>query len=235
MPSRWETVQVDGGEMRCYVATPDGPGPHPAVVVIQHAGGVDEFVRGMTDRFGAEGYFALSPDLYHRDDPNTGDDPLTKMGRLRDQTVEKDVNAAVEHIKAQADADSDRIGITGFCMGGRVAYMMAARNPAFKAAVVFYGGNTMVSWGEGTPPFEQTADIGCPVMGLFGEEDQNPSPQDVAKIDAELTKHGKGHEFHSYAGAGHGFMAEGRPNYREEAAHDAWQKCGSWFGRHLKR
>lgn len=234
MPTRWDTVQVDGEEMRCYVATPGGDGLHPAVVVIQHAGGVDEFVRGMTDRFAGEGYVAISPDLYHREDPNSSDDPLTKMGRLRDITVEKDVNAATEHLKSLREADADRVGITGFCMGGRVTYMMAARSDAYRAAVVYYGGNTMVSWGEGTPPFEQTADISCPVLGLFGEEDQNPSPDDVAKIDAELTKHGKEHEFHSYAGAGHGFMAEGRPNYREEAARDAWQKCIAWFDGHLK-
>lgn len=233
MRSRWDTVPVDSSDMRCYVAVPDGDGAHPAVVVIQHAGGVDEFVRGMTDRFAEEGFYAFAPDLYHRDDPNSSDDPLTKMGRLRDKNIVADVNAAVRHLQGQNDVDPDRIGITGFCMGGRVTYLMAAQNPAFKAAVVFYGGNTMVSWGEGTPPFEQTANIGCPVMGLFGEEDANPNPADVAKIGAELTKHGKQHEFHSYAGAGHGFMAEGRPNYREEAAKDAWQKCVDWFRKHL--
>jgi carboxymethylenebutenolidase len=234
MPSRWDTVQSDGGEMRCYVAAPDGPGPQPAVVVIQHAGGVDEFVRAMTDRFGGEGYYAIAPDLYHRDDPNTGDDPLTKMGRLRDSRIIADVNSTVDYLRTQSDVDADRIGITGFCMGGRVAYLMAAQNPAFRASVVFYGGNTMVSWGEGTPPFEQTANIGCPVMGLFGQDDPNPSPADVAKIDAELTKHGIEHEFHSYTGAGHGFMAEGRPNYRDKAARDAWQKCDGWFEKYLK-
>jgi carboxymethylenebutenolidase len=234
MPSRWDTVQSDGSEMRCYVSAPDGEGPHPAVVVIQHAGGVDEFVRGMTDRFGGEGYFAIAPDLYHRDDPNTGDDPLTKMGRLRDTRIITDVNSTVDHLKARGEVNADQIGITGFCMGGRVAYLMAAQNPAFQASVVFYGGNTMVSWGEGTPPFEQTENIRCPVMGLFGEDDGNPSPADVAKIDVELTKHGVEHEFHSYRGAGHGFMAEGRPNYREEPARDAWQKCTGWFEKHLK-
>lgn len=233
MPSRLETVQSDGSEMRCYVVTPGGTGPHPAVVVIQHAGGVDEFVRGMTDRFGEAGYYAIAPDLYHRDDPNTGDDPLTKMGRLRDARIVTDVNATVEHVKSQSEADSERLGITGFCMGGRVTYLMAAQNAAFKGAVVFYGGNTMVSWGEGAPPFDQTASIGCPVMGLFGEDDGNPNPEDVAKIDAELTKHGIDHEFHSYAGAGHGFMAEGRPAYREEAARDAWAKCTGWFDKQL--
>jgi len=118
-------------------------------------------------------------------------------------------------------------------MGGRVAFMMAARNPELKAAVVFYGGNIMVPWGEGPAPFEQTGAIGGPVLGLFGNDDGNPSPADVAKIDAELTRLGKPHQFHGYAGAGHAFMSEGRPSYRAEAAADAWEKCVAWFRRHL--
>jgi carboxymethylenebutenolidase len=100
--------------------------------------------------------------------------------------------------------------------------------------VVFYGGNIMASWGEGPPPFEGTAKIAAPILGLFGEDDGNPNPADVAKIDAELTKHGKQHEFHSYGGAGHAFMNEGRPSYREDAAADAWRRCIEFFSRHLK-
>ena len=234
MPSRWDTVQVDGADMRCYLASPDSAGPHPVVVVIQHAGGVDQFIQGMTDRFASEGYVAIAPELYHRDDPNSPDDALTKMTRLRDVNIVADVNATVEHVKELPGVSAANVGITGFCMGGRVAYLIPARNQDFNAAVVFYGGNTMVSWGEGTPPFELTADIGCPVMGLFGEDDPNPNPTDVAKIDDELTKHGKAHQFHSYAGAGHAFMNEGRPSYRGDAAADAWQKCLGWFDKHLR-
>lgn len=232
MSSKWEEIAAGDGQMRCYVAAPEGTGPFPTVIVIQHAGGVDEFVRSMTDRFGAEGFLAVAADLYHRDDPNTSDDPLTRMSRLRDRNIVPDVNAAIAHASSRDDS-TGKVGITGFCMGGRVAYLMAAQNADLKASVVFYGGNTMTSWGQGTPPFDQTADIGCPVMGLFGEDDPNPNPADVAKIDTELTKHGKDHEFHSYAGAGHGFMAEGRPAYREEAAKDAWEKCVRWFRTHL--
>lgn len=232
MPARWDTVSVDGEAMRCYISAPAGAGPFPGVVVIQHAGGVDSFVKGMTDRFADAGYVGLSPDLYHRD-PNTGDDPLTRMGRLRDANIVQDVSAAIEHLKGQANAIPDRIGITGFCMGGRVAYMMAAHRPDLRACVVFYGGNTMVPWGEGPAPFELSERIRCPVMGLFGEEDQNPSPADVGRIDRVLTRLGKAHEFHSYPGAGHAFMNEDRPTYRREAATDAWRRCIEWFGRYL--
>lgn len=233
MPARWDTVDVGGEEMRCYVSTP-GDGRSPGVIVIQHAGGVDDFVRGMCDRFAAEGFAAVAPDLYHREAPASSDDPLTRMGRLRDNTVVADVSAAVSHAQSLPEIDSERLGITGYCMGGRVTYLMAAKNSAFKAAVDCWGGNCMVAWGDGPTPFELTGDIACPVLGLFGEDDGNPNPADVAKIDAEMTHLGKSHEIHSYAEAGHAFMNESRPSYREEAARDAWKRTIDWFNRFLR-
>ena len=234
MASRWDTIDSGDGKMRCYVSEPGGRGPHAGVIVIQHAGGVDDFVRRMTDRLAEAGFVALAPDLYHREDPNASDDPMTRMGRLRDVSIVKDVNATVEYAAGLPEMAEDRLGITGFCMGGRVAYLMAASNPALKASVVFWGGNIMVPWGPGPAPFDLSAQIECPVMGLFGEDDPNPNPADVAKIDAELTRLGKTHEFHSYAGAGHAFMNEGRPSYREEASVDAWGRCLQWFERYLR-
>ena len=234
MPSRWDSVKVNGEAMRCYVSVPEGSGPFPAVVVIQHAGGVDEFVRGMSDRFAEANFLAVAPDLYHREDPGSSDDPLTRMGRLRDVTIVADVNTAIEHIKGLPEARADRIGITGYCMGGRVTYLLAAKNAELKAAVVCWGGNIMAPWGEGAAPFDLTKNIDCPILGLFGEDDPNPSPADVAKLDAELTRMDKAHEFHSYPGAGHAFMNEGRPSYRPEAAEDAWTKTAAWFDKHLR-
>src|SRR5437867_10713976 len=106
MPSRWDTPSVDGETMRCYVSVPDGAGPFPAVVVIQHAGGVDEFVRRMSDRLADARFVAIAPDLYHLDDPNSGDDPLTRMGRLRDPNIVADVNAAIEYTKELPEAQA---------------------------------------------------------------------------------------------------------------------------------
>lgn len=234
MASRWDTIDTGDGQMRCYVSIPGEPGPHPAVIVIQHAGGVDEFIRRMSDRLGEARFVAVAPDLYHREDPGSSDDPMTRMGRLRDANIVGDVKAAVEHASGLPEVESGRIGITGFCMGGRVAYLMAASNAAFRAAVVFYGGNIMAPWGQGPAPFGISAQIGCPILGLFGEDDPNPNPADVAKIDAELTRLGKAHEFHSYAGAGHAFMNEDRPSYREAVANDAWPRCIEWFSRYLR-
>jgi carboxymethylenebutenolidase len=219
--------------MRCYVSLPSGGGRAPGIVVIQHAGGVDEFVRGMCDRFAGEGFGVVSPDLYHRDDPNTSDDPMTRMSRLRDATVITDVKAAVAHAKSIAEIDGDRLGITGFCMGGRVAYLMAGASDAFKAGVVFWGGNIMVPWGEGPAPLDYTDKITAPVLGLFGDDDPNPTPADVAKIDAEMTRLGKEHEFHSYAGAGHAFINESRPCFRPEESADAWKRAIDWFKKYL--
>lgn len=234
MAGRWDTLTVDDTEMRCYVTTPEGEGPFPAVVVIQHAGGVDAFVQTMTDRIAEAGYVGIAPDLYHRDDPNSGDDVMARMIRLRDPRITADVDATIEHLKSLSDVRTDSIGITGFCMGGRVAYLIATQSADVKAAVVFYGGNIMTPWGDGPPPFDGTGNIKCPVMGLFGGDDGNPNPEDVAKLDAELTKFSIVHEFHSFAGAGHAFMSEGRPSYRQDAAEDAWPKCVGWFDRYLK-
>ncbi len=233
MASRWDTVATSDGEMRCYVSVPAEAVAAPAVIVIQHAGGVDEFIRNMSDRLTEASFVAVAPDLYHREKPNASDDPMTRMGRLRDQNIVADVNAAVTHATGLPEVRSERVGITGFCMGGRVTYLMAASNPKFKAGVVFYGGNIMVPWGQGPAPFDISARIGCPILGLFGEDDPNPNPADVAKIDAELTRLKVTHEFHSYPGAGHAFMSEGRPNYRESAANDAWPRCIDWFSRYL--
>jgi carboxymethylenebutenolidase len=159
---------------------------------------------------------------------------LTRMGRLRDVTIVADVNAAIGHVKGLPEAQADRVGITGYCMGGRVTYLMAATNADLKAAVVCWGGNIMMPWGDGAAPFALTDQIACPVLGLFGEEDPNPNAADVAKLDSELSKLGKVHEFHSYPGAGHAFMNEGRPSYRAEAADDAWKKTVTWFNKHLR-
>ena len=233
MPSRWDNVSVDGADMRVYVSTPDGDGPFPGVIAIQHASGVDDFVRGMCDRFAAAGFAAVSPDLYHREEPGSADDPMTRMMRLRDDTVAADVNAAVGHAQSLPEIDGARLGIHGYCMGGRVTYLMAAKSDAFKAAVDCWGGNCLVAWGDGPAPFDLTGDISCPVLGLFGEDDLAPAPTEVAKIDAEMTRLGVEHEFQSYAGAGHGFMNEGRPSYREEATRDAWRRTIDWFNRYL--
>ncbi len=223
MAGQWENLSVDGQTMETFVAAPEGAGPFPAIVVIQHATGVDQFIRETAERLAGEGYVAVAPNLYHRQDPNSGESGSERRQKLRDNEVIADVNAAVDYLNANAKANA-QIGIIGFCMGGRVVYLMAAVNPAFRAGAGFYGGNTKAVWGEGgRSPFDLLSDVGCPLLGFFGEDDGNPSPQDMKDMDERLTQHGKPHEFHSYPGAGHAYMDHTNENtYREHAAAASW-------------
>lgn len=232
MASSWENVTVDGSNMRLYLSLPEGQTPAPAVVVIQGQSGVDDFLE-VTRMIARQGYVAAAPDLFHRDPPNSKDDGPTRRARLRDETVITDVNGAVNFLKAHRRVEAGRFGIVGFCMGGRVVYLMAAANPDFKAGVMYYGGDTMRAWGNGPSPLERTAEIHCPIIGHFGEEDENPSPADMRKLDAELTRHGKVHEFHSYPNAGHAFANLGSPKYRAHAADASWPRTFDFFAKHL--
>jgi carboxymethylenebutenolidase len=201
---------------------------------VQGQTGVDDFVE-FSQLVSRQGLVAAAPDLYHRDPPDCRDDPPTRRTRLRDGTVIQDLNATVSFLKSHKSVDSGRIGIVGFCMGGRFVYLMSAVNPDIKAGVMYYGGGTMRAWGDGTSPFERSAEIHCPILGHFGEDDADPSPADMRKLDAELTRHGKLHEFYSYAGAAHAFANFGSANYREHAAKASWPRTFGFFAKHLKR
>lgn len=233
MPSFTETLKVDEQDMTLYMSLPSGSGPSPAVVVIQHLGGVDTFVRTMVDRLAVAGYAAAAPDLYHR----LGEDmePAMRRQQLKDPEIITDLNATVDFLRHHPEVDRECLGITGFCMGGRVVYLMAANNPHFRAAVAYYGGNIMVPWGEGVEaPFARTGGLGCPLMFHFGEEDSNPSQDDMRKLGAELTRYGKEHEFHTYPDAGHAFMDFTNPQrYQEAAAMASWPRTLDFFARHL--
>ncbi|HWP58083.1 MAG TPA: dienelactone hydrolase family protein [Candidatus Acidoferrales bacterium] len=235
MQTSMEKIKVDGSDMDAYVAVPSGPGPFAALVVMQTQHGLEEFLKEATRRLCEAGYVAVAIDLYHRDGPDCEESIDIRKTRLRDANVIKDVNATVEFLQRHPAVDSDRIGIIGFCMGGRNAFLMAAANPVFKAAVSYYGGGTMRAWGDGPSPFERIPEIHCPILAHFGEEDKNPSPEDMRKIDAELTKHGKIHEFYSYAGAGHGFMNKRQPGYRAHADQASWPRTLEFLARYLAK
>jgi len=224
MQSAWEKIKVDDASMGLYVSLPEGPGPFPAMVVLQHREGVDEFVQEMTRRLAREGYVAVAPELYHRDGPECRDDGATRAKRIQDANIIKDVNSSLSYLEGHPSVQPGGVGILGFCQGGRGSYLMAGVSPSFKAAVVYYGGNTFTARGEGPSPFERTKEIHCPIMGHFGEEDENPSPEDVRRLDAELTKYNKAHQFHSYPGAGHAFMNFSASSYRAQADQTSWPR-----------
>jgi carboxymethylenebutenolidase len=238
--AQWDRMDVDGSPMRLYVGTPSLGRAFPAVIVVHHGPGVDKFIEDRVENLAQQGYLAIAPDLYHRqtsaaDGAVEKVDTATRISRLRDPEVINDVNAAVNYARRLKDTQLGDVGIIGFCMGGRVAYLMAASKPVFKAAAVFYGGNIMKAWGNGPTPFDLTPYIHCPIAGFFGAEDANPSPADVDRIAAQLDKYRKPREFHHYPEAGHAFLNFTNPaTYREGPARDAWDKLIPFLQRTLQ-
>ena len=233
MTSSWENVAVDRSDMPLYVSVPQNGGAVPGVVVVHGQSGLENFIKETTHMLALQGYAAVAPNLYHRDGPDCKDDNPTRKARLRDNTIIKDINAAVGFLKNHPQVDGARLGIVGFCMGGRLVYLMAAASRDLKAGVMFYGSSTMTPFGEGPSPFERTAEINCPIQGHFGADDKNPSPEDMRKLDAELNRLGKPHEFFTYPGAAHAFVNAGSANYRPHAAALSWPKATEFFSRHL--
>jgi carboxymethylenebutenolidase len=240
MPAYWTRLNVDGQEMEAYVASPGGEGPHPAVIIAQEIWGVNGYLQSIANRLAADGIVGVVPALFHREGPGIvglfeeTELALERLGRYRDDEILTDVRATLLYLQGRDDVQSDRIGIIGFCVGGRISYFAAAAVDGLACAVDFYGGRCFVAMGDGPTPFELTKDIKVPLLGLFGEDDANPSPEDVANIAAALAKYGKTYEFHSYPGSGHGFNCEERPAYRRDASLDAWAKVREWFARYLK-
>jgi carboxymethylenebutenolidase len=222
--------------MRIYSKAPVGATQAPGVVVIMHGPGLDKFVEDRVDALARHGYAAAAPDLYHRQ-PSDGADMMTRIGRLRDTEIIADAEATIAHLRAMTETRVTDLAVLGFCMGGRITYLLAGARPAaWRAAGVFYGGNIMKAWGDGPTPLDLTKNITAPMTGFFGQEDTNPSPADVDAIDAELSRHGKAHEFHRYEGAGHAFLNfTNAERYRASQAKDAWEKMLAFLGRHLKK
>jgi carboxymethylenebutenolidase len=235
MPSSWEALRVGGKEMKVYSSMPAGSGPFPAVVVIHSAGGVGQFIEDFNDRLADEGYVAVAPDLLHRVTDDMIADGSRRSAHTSDPQVILDVNTTVEFLRNHAAVDPGRLGITGFCFGGRVCWLMAAESSHFRVAAPFYGASIMVPRGDTTQsPFDRTPGIDCPLMFHFGELDANPSPDDMVKFDSELNRLGKPHEFFTYDGAGHAFMSHVGASYHQPSAELAWSRSLEFFDTHLK-
>lgn len=244
--SRWDVLDVGGASMPVYVAMPDGPGPFPAVIVNQGLGSVEEVIQELTRRVAEAGFVAAAPVYYHRQKDNILKEVKSmapgspervkrlfeKVKQLRDDEVIADGLAAVDHLRSLAQVDAENVGVMGFCLGGRITYLLAAGISEFKAAVPFYPAGVWTSWGDGPTPFARSPNIACPMLGLFGLEDENPSPEDVAKLDAELTRLGIEHEFHSYQ-AGHDFQNFKAARYNEAAANESWPVAMGFLHKHL--
>ena len=249
MASQWHELIVDGSPMPTWIGVPEGQGPFPAVIVAQHAGGVDSFIRDFVDRLAAQGYVAAAPALFHRES-NSDQAVIDAMPRdekrreyifamlngTKDAEVLNDVQAVLGNLERLAGASIGPVGVTGFCMGGRVTFLAAGSIPQITAAAPFYpAGVLKVTEGSTQSAFDLISNINGPVGGFFGDDDDNPSQEQVTQIAAELTKHGKEHEFTSYPDTGHLFMDFQTPAmYREAVAKDAWEKMLAFFGKTLK-
>jgi carboxymethylenebutenolidase len=235
-----ETISLPAGggdDIEAYFARPIGAGPYPSVVVIHHMPGYDRASKEITRTFGAYGYAALMPNLFHRYAPfTTASDAAAAAraaGGVPDDQCLADVAAAASYLRAQPSSNG-KVGVIGYCSGGRQTYLVACSLDV-DAAVDCYGGAVVETHtGERAALIEKTAQMRCPLLGLFGADDRNPSPAHVVVMDEELTKHGKVHEFHTYEGAGHAFFSVDRPSYNVEAAKDGWKQIWAFFGRYLK-
>ena len=186
------------------------------------------------ERYAENGYAVAAPFIFHWWPKE--EDMQVKRDEFRDDWTIPDLNAAYAMLAGMDNVDSEKIGIVGHCWGGRVSWLGACSNPDYKACAVFYGGRIKSVMGEGnSPPIDLAANISCPVIGFFGNDDENPSPEDVSDIGAALTKAGVEHTFYRYDGAGHAFQSFNSPDrYRPEASDDAWEKVLGFFRERLK-
>ena len=211
------------------LVTPAAKGPSPAVIVIQEWWGLDDWVKQQARALAGEGYVALAVDLYRGKVTANADEAHQLMNGLPPDRALRDLKAAFAYLQGRADVKKDRIGVIGWCMGGRYALSLATEEPGLAAVVAYYG----------APPTDAAAiaRIKAPVLGNYGGEDKGPSPDDVRAFEAAMKKAGKAVDVKLYPGAGHAFANPNNPwkGYREEAAKDAWSRVTAFFARHLKR
>ncbi|MCH8918682.1 MAG: dienelactone hydrolase family protein [Alphaproteobacteria bacterium] len=239
-----ETIRVHGhgGDLiDAYAARPLGAGPLPGVVVVHHMPGWDEWTREVVRKVAHHGFNAVAPDLHFRQGPGT---PSEKAQRVRDMggqidaIIVDDLSGGEAYLRELQTANS-KVGLIGFCSGGRVAYMAAAKMPGLDCAVDCWGGNVTAPPGklndnQPVAPFDMTADIAMPLLGIFGNDDKNPDPGQVDQIEAELKAHKKDYAFYRYDGAGHAFFNYAAGRYQFEQAAEGWEKVFAFFDRHLR-
>ncbi len=239
-----ETVSLPGHNgdwIHAYFARPLGAGPLPGVVLAHHMPGWDEWYRDTARKFASYGYAAICPNLYERAGHGSPEDVAAKVrasGGVPDDQAVGDIASSLRYLMAQPYLNG-KVGVFGTCSGGRHAFLAACKLHGFSAVIDCWGGRVVMakeelSANQPVSPLEYTNDLSCPILGLFGEEDQSPTPEQVDRLEAELKKHGKNYQFHRYAGAGHGFFYHHRPNYRQAAAVDGWQKIFTFLNQTLR-
>jgi carboxymethylenebutenolidase len=238
-----ETVQItghQGDKIDAYLARPAARGRYPGVVVIHHMPGWDEATMEITRKFAHNGYTAICPDLHFREGkatPAENSASVRAAGGMPDDRTMGDVDAAIKYLRAMRDLNG-KVGIIGYCSGGRQVYLAACTLKGIDAAVDCYGGGVGAGSEGLTPrqpvdPLDLTKNLSCPLLGLFGKDDKHPSQEHVAKTEAELKKWGKTFQIRSFDNAGHSIFAVDRPDYRPAAAVEGWKLIFDWYGKYL--
>jgi carboxymethylenebutenolidase len=235
-----QQVPVGGVNVPVYEARPAAGKDHPIIVVISEIWGVHEYIKDTTRRFAKDGYYAIAPELFVREGgvghmTNVQEILKIVLSQKREQTL-GDIAAAVDWAQKRPNVNADRVGVTGFCWGGSTTIQVAATNPDMKAAVAWYGAPARPYQGASGPVtgFDLAKDIKIPFLGLFGETDKSPPPEDARKFGELVRAHNPNVEIVVYPGAGHAFHADYRPSYNKAAADDGWNRCVGWFNKHLK-
>jgi carboxymethylenebutenolidase len=224
-----------------YVARPILEGTHPGVIVVHGIHGYEEHMRDIARRLAALGYAAIVPALYSREEllGVVEEEDFEKArkwisGRRDEQTV-GDLEGAFTFMKNQRYVNKAKVGLIGFCSGASAALLFACSTKGLSCFVDCYSSNlSRSSQLNPVPLIDRVKDLCCPILGLFGRDDKNPSPEDVERLRQELTKQGKTFEIASYKNAGHAFMSDTRDTYRPEAANAAWGRVIEWLANHLK-
>jgi carboxymethylenebutenolidase len=215
----------NGQRVGAYLAKPQGAGPFPAVIVIQEWWGLDAHIKDVAERYAREGYVGLAPDLYRGKVTTDPNEAGKLMGALDREEAVKDLVGAVEHLKALPEVRAERIGVTGFCMGGSYALLLPCRTKEIRAAAPYYGE---------VPDEASLRNLACPVLYVYGDADFWITKEDVRRLEAALKKFNKPGEVKIYPGAPHAFFNDTRKDiYRETEARDAWRRTLDLFARHL--
>lgn len=226
---RGELVQFAANgatQFQAYVSRPES-GSGPGVIVIQEYWGLVDHIKDLADRFASEGFVALAPDLYGGAVAKEPDEAGKLMMSLNIAESEKILSKAVDHLLAEPATASRTVGVIGFCMGGQLSLFAASVNERVSACVDFYGIHPNVH-----PDYSR---LRGPVLGIFAEDDAYAGPEAVAALDEALTRAGKAHEFHTYAGTHHAFFNDTRPTvYDPAAATDSWRRVLAFFREHVK-
>jgi carboxymethylenebutenolidase len=228
-------IPVPDGEMPAYRAMPEAGGPFPVVVVVQEIFGVHEHIKDICRRFAKLGYLAVAPELYARQGDVSNMENIAEIiakvvSKVPDSQVMSDIDATVAWAKKSGKGNTAKLGITGFCWGGRIVWLYSAHNPDVKAGVAWYG-RLITNTDELHPknPIDLVDSLKAPVLGLYGGADQGIPNESVEKMQKALKDAGKPCEIVLYPDTPHGFYADYRPTYRQDKADDGWKRLLEWF------